>query len=83
VRDNGIGIAARYIEKVFHLDKRLRTREEFGGGSGMGLAIVRRIAERHGGSMSVESRQSEGTVLSLTLPRRVEPGLGGPAMAPR
>ena len=67
VRDNGIGIAARHFDQVFKMFKRLHGREEYGGGSGAGLTIVRKLVERHGGHVWVESVQGEGCTFFFTL----------------
>ena len=67
VRDNGIGIAARHFEQVFKMLKRLHGREEYGGGSGAGLTIVRKLVERHGGHVWIESVQEEGCTFFFTL----------------
>ena len=67
VRDNGIGIAARHLDQVFKMFKRLHGREEYGGGSGAGLTIVRKLVERHGGHVWVESVQGEGCTFFFTL----------------
>ncbi|RST20442.1 ATP-binding protein, partial [Streptomyces sp. WAC04770] len=55
VRDNGIGIPAEQHEDVLQLFRRLHRRDERGGGSGVGLAVVKRIVERHGGRLWLES----------------------------
>ena len=67
VRDNGIGIQEKHYEAVFKIFKRLHAREEFGGGSGVGLSIVNRIVERHGGQMWIDSTFGEGTTFYFTL----------------
>jgi signal transduction histidine kinase/Tfp pilus assembly protein PilF len=67
VRDNGIGIPEEYREQVFQLFKRLHSRSEFSG-TGMGLSISRKIAQRQGGDLRVEKSNAEGTVFALRLP---------------
>jgi signal transduction histidine kinase len=66
VEDNGIGFEQQYAEQVFRLFKRLHGRDY--PGSGVGLAICRRIVERYGGRIWVESKQGEGSTFSFTLP---------------
>jgi signal transduction histidine kinase len=68
VRDNGIGIPARHHETIFRMFKRLHPRDAFGGGTGAGLTIVRKIVERHGGKIWVESTRGPGTTFSLRFP---------------
>jgi two-component system, chemotaxis family, sensor kinase Cph1 len=70
VRDNGIGIEPRDLATVFRVFKRLPGSDAYGSGSGMGLTLVKRIIERHGGSIWVESAFQEGTTFFFTL----EPG---------
>ena len=67
VRDNGIGIEPQFHERVLGIFKRLHTRAVYAG-SGAGLAIVRRIVDRHGGRIWIESSGSGGTTIHFTLP---------------
>ena len=67
VRDNGIGIPHKHHDDVFRIFKRLHGRDEFGGGTGAGLTIARKIVERHGGRIWLDSEPGEGTTVYFTL----------------
>ena len=68
VRDNGIGIPADRIEEIFRVFRRLHPTDGFGGGTGAGLTIARRMIERHGGSLWAESVPGEGSTFLFVLP---------------
>ena len=67
VRDNGIGIPTHHQDSVFRIFKRLHEQNKYGGGTGAGLTIVKKIVERHGGRIWLESVPGEGTVFYFTL----------------
>lgn len=69
VRDNGVGFDAKFAERIFQMFQRLHPRTAYPG-SGIGLAVAKRIVERHGGSIWAESDPGQGTLFYFTLPKQ-------------
>ncbi len=82
VRDNGIGIREQHLESVFRIFKRLHAVNKYGGGTGAGLTIVKKIVERHGGTIQVQSIYGKETTFLFTLPIREKLRLGLGDQAP-
>ncbi|MEX2218142.1 MAG: PAS domain S-box protein [Phycisphaerales bacterium] len=77
IRDNGIGIPERHHAAIFRMYKRLHARDAFGGGAGVGLAIVKKVADLLGGRLWLQSREGEGSTFFLRLPHAAGAPIAG------
>jgi signal transduction histidine kinase len=71
VSDNGLGVDPKYFEKIFQLFQRLDGDKSGRKGTGVGLAICKKIVELHKGSIHLESKPGEGTVFYITIPKNI------------
>jgi signal transduction histidine kinase len=73
VTDNGIGFEEKYLDRIFNVFQRLHSRGQYEG-TGIGLAICRKIAERHGGSITANSERDKGAAFAVMLPVKQSTG---------
>lgn len=73
IQDNGLGFDEKYLDRIFAVFQRLHNRESFEG-TGIGLAVCRKIVERHGGTITATSKQDQGSTFIITLPMRHKKG---------
>jgi PAS domain S-box-containing protein len=73
VQDNGVGFDEKYLDRIFSVFQRLHSRDHYEG-TGIGLAVCRKIAERHGGTITATSKPGEGSIFIVTLPVRHKKG---------
>lgn len=71
IKDNGIGFDSQYAEKIFTIFQRLHSREKYDG-TGIGLAIAKKIIEKHNGAIAAFSREGEGAEFIIVLPLKQE-----------
>lgn len=75
IQDNGIGFDEKYLDKIFVLFQRLHTKDQYEG-TGIGLAVTRKIIDKHNGLITAESREKEGATFSIILPVKQEQRAG-------
>ena len=71
VQDDGIGIDPRHHEMIFRIFKRLHAQDKFGGGTGAGLAIARKMVEKHDGELWVESVLGQGATFYFSISKLI------------
>lgn len=74
IEDNGIGIAKEHFENIFKIFKRLHGRDEYGGGTGIGLTLIKKIIERHRGKIWLSSEIDKGTTFYFSIDKSLKPG---------
>ena len=73
IHDNGLGFDEKYLDRIFAVFQRLHNRKDYEG-TGIGLAVCRKIVERHGGTITAASKQGKGSMFIIMLPMRHKKG---------